>query len=60
MADHDPFAYLEPDQLLADRSRPLPRAQLSARATFVLWMLRLVVVVLGVMVLYTFVSQLGS
>jgi hypothetical protein len=60
MTDRDLLTYLEPEQLVADRSRPLPRAQLSARATALLWTLRVVVVVLSVMVIYTFVSQLGS
>jgi len=31
--DDELIAYLEPDQLVLDKSRPVPRAQLSRRAT---------------------------
>jgi hypothetical protein len=60
MQDHDPLAYLEPEQLLSDRSRPLPRAQLSRRANAGLWALRLFALGLSAMVIYTFIAQLGS
>jgi hypothetical protein len=60
MPDYDPLAYLEPEQLLADRSRPLPRARLSGRANAGLWALRLFAVVLTAMVIYTFIVELGS
>ena len=60
MPDHDPLTYLEPDQLQSNRNRPLPRALLNRRATAGLWALRVLVVVLSAMVIYTFISQLGS
>ena len=59
MTDHNPLAYLESDQLVADTSRPLPRAPLSRRAHVGLWALRVVVVILSGMVVYTFAAQLG-
>lgn len=51
--------HLEPDQLVADKSRPLPRAPLSRRASLGLWALRVFVVIISAMVVYTFVAQLG-
>jgi hypothetical protein len=51
--------FLEPDQLVADKTRPLGRASLSKRATVALWALRVFVLVVGAMVIYTFVAQLG-
>jgi hypothetical protein len=53
-------SYLEHDQLAADTDRPVPRAQLSRRATAALWVLRIFVIVTGAMVIYSFFSQLGS
>jgi hypothetical protein len=53
-------AYLESDQLVAERSRPLGRARLSRRASVGLWLLRVFVVIVSAMVIYTFVSQLGG
>jgi hypothetical protein len=52
--------FLEPDQLVVDKSRPVPRAQLSERANAGLWALRVFVLVVSAMVIYTFVSQLTS
>jgi len=57
MDDHG--HYLEPDQLLAERSRPLPRMALSSRARAGLWALRVFSVLLSAMVVYVFVVQLG-
>jgi hypothetical protein len=51
--------FLERDQLASDRSRAVPRAQLSARATAGLWALRIFGLIVGAMVIYTFFSQLG-
>jgi hypothetical protein len=48
---------LEPDQLAAAANAPVPRAQLGARTQVALWMLRVFVIVVGTMVIYTFVSQ---
>ena len=58
-SEHDPVSYLEPDQLVADTTRPVGRAALSRRASAALWALRVFVLVVSVMVVYTFVSQLG-
>jgi hypothetical protein len=52
--------FLEPDQLVVDKSRPVPRAQLTERANAGLWALRIFVLVVSAMVIYTFVSQLTS
>ncbi|HEY5045187.1 MAG TPA: hypothetical protein VII53_04955 [Solirubrobacteraceae bacterium] len=49
---------LERDQFVAETSRPVPRAALSARATAGLWLLRVFVVLVSMMVIYTFVDQL--
>ena len=53
------IAYLESDQLVAERSRPVARARLSRRASLGLWLLRVFVVIVSAMVIYTFVSGLG-
>jgi hypothetical protein len=50
--------HLERDQLVAETSRPVPRAALGRRATAALWSLRVFVVAVGAMVIYTFVDQL--
>jgi hypothetical protein len=49
---------LERDQIVAATSRPVPRAPLSAYATAGLWALRVFVVIVGLMVIYTFIAQL--
>jgi hypothetical protein len=51
-------AYLESDQLVAERSRPVGRAQLSPRVNAALWALRVFAIVVSAMVIYTFVAQL--
>lgn len=51
--------FLERDQLVADTSRPVARARLGTPALFALWGLRVFVVVVSAMVIYTFVAQLG-
>jgi hypothetical protein len=58
--DDQLVAFLEPDQLLSDRSRPVPRAALSPRANAALWALRVFVLIVSAMVIYTFFSQLGG
>jgi hypothetical protein len=50
--------YLESDQLVSDRSRPVARAHLSRRTTTALWALRVFAIVVSAMVVYTFISQL--
>jgi hypothetical protein len=51
--------HLEHDQLVAETLRPLPRAHVSPRALLGLWMLRIFVVMVSAMVIYTFISRLG-
>ena len=51
--------YLEADQLAAETSRPVPRARLSRAITAGLWALRAYVVLMGAIVIYVFVAQLG-
>jgi hypothetical protein len=51
--------HLEPDQFVAETSRPLPRAALGRRAAAALWGLRAFVALVAVMVLYTFIYQLN-
>lgn len=50
--------HLERDQFVAATSRPVPRAQLGAGARVGLWALRVFVVLVSLMVVYTFIDQL--
>ena len=52
--------FLETDQLVSGKTRPVPRARLSPKANAALWALRLFALIVSAMVIYTFVSQLGS
>jgi hypothetical protein len=58
--DDQLIMFLEPEQLVADKSRPVPRALLSARSDAALWALRVFVLVVTALVIYTFFAQLGS
>ena len=58
--DLDPDTYLERDQYVAQTSRPVPRAVLGRRAQVGLWILRVVAIIMALMVIYTFVSQLSG
>jgi hypothetical protein len=51
--------HLERDQLAAETLRPLPRAHLARRAVLALWVLRVFVVLLSAMVIYTFIARLS-
>ncbi|MCW3019867.1 MAG: hypothetical protein JWN10_2175 [Solirubrobacterales bacterium] len=51
--------HLERDQLVAETSRPVARAALGARTIAALWALRLFVVLVSLMVIYTFAEQLA-
>lgn len=51
--------HLEPDQLVAETLRPLPRAHLSPRVVAALWALRVFVLIASAMVIYTFIEQLS-
>jgi hypothetical protein len=57
---NDPCMFLEPGQLTTAVNQPVSRIQLGRRAMTALWALRVLVFVLGAMVIYTFVSQLGQ
>ncbi|HTX47409.1 MAG TPA: hypothetical protein VMD48_14095 [Solirubrobacteraceae bacterium] len=50
--------YLERDQLVADRSVPVPPARLSRPAAIGLWALRVFAIILSAMVIYVFIAQL--
>jgi hypothetical protein len=50
--------HLERDQFVIETSRPVPQAMLGAGATAGLWLLRVFVVLVSVMVIYTFIYQL--
>ncbi len=56
--DEELFMALERDQLVAGRHRALAPARLSARARGALWALRIFVLLVGAMVIYTFFAQL--
>ena len=50
--------FLERDQLVADRRRPLPPADIGRRADLALWTLRIFVLIVDLMVIYTFCAHL--
>jgi hypothetical protein len=54
----DQVMHLEHGQLVAETSRPVPRAALADHAATGLWALRVFVVLVGLMVIYTFIDQL--
>jgi hypothetical protein len=59
-SDHEELImFLERDQLVADTSQPVARARLGPRASAALWGLRVFVLLVSFMVIYTFVRQLG-
>jgi hypothetical protein len=56
--DEPMIMHLERDQLVAATNEPVPRAHLSARVNLGLWLLRVFVMVVGAMVIYTFFARL--
>ena len=50
--------HLERDQFVAETARPVSRAALSSHTTAWLWALRVFVVLVSLMVIYTFIDQL--
>ncbi len=56
--DQELIMFLEPDQLVSDRSKPVARAQLGRAANLGLWALRAFVLVVSFMVISTFIAQL--
>jgi hypothetical protein len=57
-AVEEPVRYLERGQLVAETSRPVPRAELSPRTVAGLWALRVFGILVSLMVIGTFVYQL--
>jgi hypothetical protein len=58
-SDHEQLIeYLESDQLVRERARPVGPAHLSRPAAAGLWALGVFAVVTAAMVIYTFVAQL--
>ncbi len=57
-AEQELIMHLERDQFVAETSRPVARVPLNARARAGLWALRVFVVIVSLMVIYTFVDQL--
>lgn len=51
---------LEPDQLVVTSSVPLPPMRLSRSAWLALWILRIFVMLMGALVIYTFLANLGG
>lgn len=51
--------FLEAGQLTANTALPIPRVDLSRSAHSALWILRLFAVVVTLMVIYTFITQLS-
>jgi hypothetical protein len=56
--DAELVSALEPDQIVAAASRPLPRYVLGRTANLALWTLRAFVLVITAMIVYTFVLSL--
>ena len=56
--EQDLIMHLEPDQLVTETLRPVPRAILGRPATVGLWALRIFCVSVSAMVLYTFIVRL--
>jgi hypothetical protein len=57
-SDEGLIMHLEPDQFVAATSEPVPAAPLGRRARALLWALRIFVVLVSIMVIYTFVDRL--
>ena len=56
--DDELIQALEPDQLVSETSKPLPRYQLNQIANVALWLLRIFVLLMTALVAYTFVKAL--
>jgi hypothetical protein len=56
--DDELIQALEPDQLAAATSKPLPRYHLSRTVNVALWLLRIFVIVMTALVVYTFVKAI--
>ena len=49
---------LEPDQLVAAVAKPLPRLKLSRPVRIALWAVRIFVLIISALVVYTFIVKL--
>jgi hypothetical protein len=58
--DEDLIEGLEPDQLVEVMNLPLPRAGVGPLAKAGLWVLRVILLMLAAMAVYSFVAALGS
>ncbi len=56
--DNELIHALEPDQIVEIASRPLPRYRLSPVANLGLWILRIFVLMISALVVYTFIAAL--
>ena len=56
--DQELVMFLERDQLMADTTVPLPRAPLSKRANTALCALRIFIILISIIVIYTFAAKL--
>ncbi|MEC5151310.1 hypothetical protein RCH22_002951 [Cryobacterium psychrotolerans] len=54
----DPAAVLEPGQLSTAKSRPVPPAVLGPSTRKALWALRIFVLLLAILVTYTFIAPI--
>jgi len=50
---------LEPDQLVAEVSKPLPRLRLSRSVRISLWAVRIFVLIISALVVYVFIVKLS-
>ncbi|HEV7586291.1 MAG TPA: hypothetical protein VGO14_10990 [Solirubrobacteraceae bacterium] len=57
-AGEELILHLEPDQFVAATAEPVAPAPLGPRAKALLWGLRIFVVLVSIMVIYTFVDRL--
>ena len=58
LEDDELIMHLERDQLAAETFRPVARAKIGRRAAIALWALRIGVLVVSAMVIYTFIARL--
>lgn len=58
--EEETIMFLERDQLVSGRRVHVPPADLGLTAQAALWALRIFVLVVSAMVIYTFIAQLGS
>ena len=57
-ANQELVMFLERDQLVAGTSVPVPRARLNKRIRVGLWALRVFIILVSIMVIYTFAAKL--